>query len=124
MESTPVEAEVCAALVKMRPATRDERTRDDRRIAVCWNRRLRKCCTLLTVPHSRILDPLQNFFRRIDGPQNIEVFSRDHFLTEQRIAYPIVQALPVFLSDKNHGERLDLPCLDQSNCFEQLVERS
>src|SRR5438876_6541382 len=119
MESTPVAAGVWAEHVKTRPAMRD-----DKRMAVSFNRGLWKCCTLRTVPHSRILNPMQDFLRCIDGPEDVEVFNRDHFLTQQSIAYPVEQAFPVFLSDKNHRERLDLSRLDQGNCFEQLVERS
>src|SRR5947208_10721193 len=107
MESTPVVAGVWAALARTRPAMRD-----DRRMAVSFDPGLWKYGTLRTVPHSRILNPMQDFLRRIDGPQNIEVFNRDHFLAQQRIADPVEETFPIFFSDKNHGERFDLSRLD------------
>jgi len=98
---------VWAALVKTRPAMRD-----DKRMAVSFNRGLWKCCTLHTVPRSRILNPMQNFLRSIDGFKDIEIFNADHFLTQQSIAYPIEQAFPVFLSDKHNREATDFSGLN------------
>src|SRR5437762_2431538 len=70
-----------------------------------------------TVSYFRILNPMQHLFRRIDGSENIEVFDRNHFFPQQRVADPVEQALPVFLSDENDWKRFYLPLLDQRNRF-------
>ena len=58
------------------------------------------------VSDSRILNPMQDFFRRIDGLQNIEIFDGNHFLTQQRVANPVQQTLPVIPSDQDHRKWL------------------
>src|SRR5262245_8669256 len=97
--------------------------RNDRKTTVVWDRILRRRCTMRTIPDSGILYPIQYFFGSIDCLKNIEIFNSDHFLTQQCTAYPIEQTFPIFLSNKNDRKRLDLPCLNQRDRFEQFVKR-
>src|SRR5262245_10593619 len=119
MESAPVDDGLCAAVVKMRQATTNERS-----VAPSFNRRLRRDCTMCTVPYSRILDPVQHFLWSIGRFDDVQVFDRNHFLSEQRFANPIQQSLPVVASNEDNREWFDLTRLNQRDRFEQLVECS
>src|SRR5262245_44235396 len=115
IDSTPTAAGPCAE-----PGRTRQMMRTDRNVEVILNGLRSR--TIRTVPDSRILDPMQNLFGRIHSFQNIEILGGDHLFTQQRTSHPIQQSLPVISPDENHGERLNLTCLDQRNRFEQFVE--
>src|SRR5215469_519621 len=91
---TPGAAGVAAAAENTSHATRGQRSN-----AADRNGKLRRRCTMRTVSHSRILNPMQNLLRSIDGFQNIQVFDADHLFPQQRIADPVQQTFPVFFAD-------------------------
>src|SRR5262245_13765643 len=107
MESTPVVAGVCAALVNT-----SQTTRHGTMAAANCDRSLGRRRTMCTISNSRILNPMQNFLRRVDRFQNIEVLDCNHFFAQQSVANPIEQTLPVFLTNQNHREWFDLARLD------------
>src|SRR3546814_12120571 len=67
-----------------------------------------------------MLDDAPRFLRRLDEGEEVEVAGADHAFLDQRIE--IDDAVPEFLAEHQHRERLDLAGLDQGKQLESLVE--
>src|SRR3546814_19216618 len=66
------------------------------------------------------LDYSPRFLRRLDEGEEVEVAGADHAFLDQRIE--IDDAVPEFLAEHQHRDRLDLAGLDQGQQLERLVE--